>query len=444
MDELFEHTTIRRAYVQLAIPVVLSMTVTIVYNLVDTFFVSKTQNPNLVAGVSQGAPMFTLMLAIGDIFGLGGASVISRLFGEKKDDVAKNVSGFCFWTSIFTGLIVTVLLFIFQTPMLHVLGATPATWKYARQYYLVIAAGSTFIINGLTPTNILRAEGLAMQSSLSTIVGTVINIFLNPLFIFGFGLGAAGSALATVVGNIIADLMMIYYTNHVSKKLTTSIHHIKISGKLIREVLVIGIPASITNLMGTFAVALTNNYLVKYGAASVAAMGIAMKVSMIANVVMVGFAYGGQPLIGYTYGAKNQRRFTATIRFGLATIFFASLAVTILLEILAPDIIRLFMKDPEVVSRGAVMIRWLASSAAFAGVVLIFTTSFQSMGKPIPAFLMSLCRQGIIFAACMAILSNLFGYTGILAAQAMSDTLTMILGAILMIKNWPHFAREKD
>lgn len=441
MDELFEHTSIKKAYVQLAIPVVLSMTVTIVYNLVDTFFVSKTQNPNLVAGVSQGAPMFTLMLAIGDIFGLGGASVISRLFGEKKDKIAMNVSGFCFWASIVTGIIITILLILFQTPMLHLLGANKATWKYAREYYLVIALGATFIINSLTPTNILRTEGLAFKSSLATIVGTVINIFLNPLFIFGFGLGAAGSALATVFGNVIADIMLIHYTNHDSKKLTTSIHRIKISGKLKREVLVIGIPASITNLMNTFAVALTNNYLVKYGADSVAAMGIAMKVSMIANVVMVGFAYGGQPLIGYTYGAKNQKRFTETIRFGLSTIFFASLGVTILLEIFAPEIIKLFMKDPEVVSRGAVMIRWLSSSAALAGIVLIFTTSFQSMGKPIPAFLMSLCRQGIIFAACIAILSKLFGYTGILAAQALSDTLTMLLGAALMIKNWPHFSR---
>ena len=158
MDELFEHTSIKRAYVQLAIPVVLSMTVTIVYNLVDTFFVSKTQNPDLVAGVSQGAPMFTLMLAIGDIFGLGGASVISRLFGEKKDKIAMNVSGFCFWASIVTGLIITVLLIIFQKPMLHLLGATNATWKYAREYYLVIALGSTFLINSLTPTNILRPE----------------------------------------------------------------------------------------------------------------------------------------------------------------------------------------------------------------------------------------------------------------------------------------------
>lgn len=443
MDELFEHTSIKKAYVQLAIPVVLSMTVTIVYNLVDTFFVSKTQNPNLVAGVSQGAPMFTLMLAIGDIFGLGGASVISRLFGEKKDDIAMNVSGFCFWASIFTGIIITILLVVFQAPILHLLGATPQTWKYAREYYLVIAAGSTFIINSLTPTNILRTEGLAFQSSLATIVGTVINIFLNPLFIFGLGLGAAGSALATVLGNVIADLMLIHYTNHLSKKLTTSIHRAKISGKLIREVLVIGIPASITNLMNTFAVALTNNYLVKFGASAVAAMGIAMKVSMIANVIMIGFAYGGQPLIGYTYGAKDQKRFTETIRFGMTTIFFASLVGTIILEILAPEIIKLFMRDPEVVARGAVMIRWLASSAALAGLVLIFTTSFQSMGKPIPAFLMSLCRQGLIFAICIAILSRVFGYTGILASQALSDTLTMIFGALLMWRNWPHFDHQK-
>lgn len=146
MDNLFENMSIKRAYFTLALPVVLSMAVTLVYNLVDTFFVSKTGNPNLVAGVSQGAPIFTLMIALGDIFGLGGSSLISRLFGEHKDKIARNVSGYCFYYSIACGLIVTLLLFVFQTPILHLLGASPATWKYAREYYLVIAGGSTFII----------------------------------------------------------------------------------------------------------------------------------------------------------------------------------------------------------------------------------------------------------------------------------------------------------
>lgn len=441
MDKLFENTSIKRAYFILALPVVMSMAVTIIYNMVDTFFVAKTGNPNLVAGVSQGAPIFTLMIAIGDIFGLGGSSVISRLFGERRDKTARYVSGYCFYASITCGLVVTALMFIFQTPVLRMLGASPATWKYAREYYLVIAGGATFIIFGLSPNNILRTEGLATQAMIASITGTGINVVLNPIFIFTCGLGAAGSALATVVSNVIADVLMVYYLRTKSKKLTTSIHETKISGKLQREIYAIGIPASVTNIMVTFATALTNRYLIAYGANSVAAMGIAMKVNTVIVMVMVGFAFGAQPLIGYTYGARDERRFRETLRFDLSVVAGLALVLTVLMMVFAPQIIRLFMRDPEIVREGTGMLRWLASSTTIAGIIMVLTTTFQSMGKATPAFWLSFSRQGLSFLIAIVVLSHFFGYTGVLAAQACADVLTLVLAAFLYHKYQPHFKK---
>ena len=441
MDKLFENTSIKRAYFILALPVVMSMAVTIIYNMVDTFFVAKTGNPNLVAGVSQGAPIFTLMIAIGDIFGLGGSSVISRLFGERRDKTARYVSGYCFYASITCGLVVTALMFIFQTPVLRMLGASPATWKYAREYYLVIAGGATFIIFGLSPNNILRTEGLATQAMIASITGTGINVVLNPIFIFTCGLGAAGSALATVVSNVIADVLMVYYLRTKSKKLTTSIHETKISGKLQREIYAIGIPASVTNIMVTFATALTNRYLIAYGANSVAAMGIAMKVNTVIVMVMVGFAFGAQPLIGYTYGARDERRFRETLRFDLSVVAGLALVLTVLMMVFAPQIIRLFMRDPEIVREGTGMLRWLASSTTIAGIIMVFTTTFQSMGKATPAFWLSFSRQGLSFLIAIVVLSHFFGYTGVLAAQACADVLTLVLAAFLYHQYQPHFKK---
>lgn len=441
MDKLFENTSIKRAYFILALPVVMSMAVTIIYNMVDTFFVAKTGNPNLVAGVSQGAPIFTLMIAIGDIFGLGGSSVISRLFGERRDKTARYISGYCFYASITCGLVVTALMFIFQTPVLHMLGASPATWKYAREYYLVIAGGATFIIFGLSPNNILRTEGLAPQAMIASITVTGINVVLNPIFIFTCGLGAAGSALATVVSNVIADVLMVYYLRTKSKKLTTSIHETKISGKLQREIYAIGIPASVTNIMVTFATALTNRYLIAYGANSVAAMGIAMKVNTVIVMVMVGFAFGAQPLIGYTYGARDERRFRETLRFDLGVVAGLALVLTVLMMVFAPQIIRLFMRDPEIVREGTGMLRWLASSTTIAGIIMVLTTTFQSMGKATPAFWLSFSRQGLIFLIAIVVLSYFFGYTGVLAAQACADVLTLVLAAFLYHKYQPHFKK---
>lgn len=441
MDKLFENTSIKRAYFILALPVVMSMAVTIIYNMVDTFFVAKTGNPNLVAGISQGAPIFTLMIAIGDIFGLGGSSVISRLFGERRDKTARYVSGYCFYASITCGLVVTALMFIFQTPVLRMLGASPATWKYAREYYLVIAGGATFIIFGLSPNNILRTEGLATQAMIASITGTGINVVLNPIFIFTCGLGAAGSALATVVSNVIADVLMVYYLRTKSKKLTTSIHETKISGKLQREIYAIGIPASVTNIMVTFATALTNRYLIAYGANSVAAMGIAMKVNTVIVMVMVGFAFGAQPLIGYTYGARDERRFRETLRFDLSVVAGLALVLTVLMMVFAPQIIRLFMRDPEIVREGTGMLRWLASSTTIAGIIMVLTTTFQSMGKATPAFWLSFSRQGLSFLIAIVVLSHFFGYTGVLAAQACADVLTLVLAAFLYHQYQPHFKK---
>lgn len=439
MDKLFEHTSVKRAYFTLALPVVLSMTVTLVYNMVDTFFVSKTQNPNLVAGVSQGAPLFTLMIALGDIFGLGGSSVISRLFGEHRDKTGRYVSGYCFYASIACGIIVTILMLTFQVPFLKLLGASPATWQYAREYYLVMAWGAPFVIFGLTPTNILRTEGLAKESMLASITGTGINIILNPIFIFTCGWGAAGSALATVTSTVIGDVMMVYYLNHKSKKLTTSIHEAKISRRLQLEIYAIGIPASVTNLMATFATTMTNRFLIHYGAASVAAMGISLKISLIINMIVAGFAFGAQPLIGYTYGAKDRQRFDETVRFDIAVVAAFTIGMTIIMMIFAPEFIRLFMKNPVVISEGTTMIRWLSSSSLLAGVILVFTTMFQSMGKAVPAFWLSFSRQGIIFAIVIIVMNALCGYQGILAAQAVADLLTFILALLLFKLYQPHF-----
>ena len=439
MDKLFEHTSIKKAYFTLALPVVLSMTVTLIYNMVDTFFVAKTQNPDLVAGVSQGAPIFTLMIALGDIFGLGGSSVISRLFGEHRDKTGRYVSGYCFYASIICGIIVTILMVAFQTPFLHLLGASPNTWKYAREYYLVMAWGAPFVIFGLTPTNILRTEGLAVQSMIASMTGTGINIILNPIFIFTCGWGAAGSALATVTSTVIGDIIMVYYTRYKSKKLTTSIKETKISRHLQWEIYAIGIPASITNLMATFATALTNRYLITYGASSVAAMGIALKISMVTNMIVVGLAFGAQPLIGYTYGAKDRKRFNATVRFDIMVIASLAIAMTVLLIIFAPFLIRLFMKDPTIIREGTGMLRWLSSSAVLSGIILVFTTMFQSMGKAVPAFWLSFCRQGLIFALVIILMNSLFGYHGIIAAQPVADLLTFILSIILYRIYQPKF-----
>ena len=426
-NELFESASVPKAYMKLALPVVLSMMVSLVYNMVDTYFIALTGKQELVAGVSLAAPIFTLMIAFGDIFGLGGSSLISRLFGEKREEEAKRASAFCLWAAIGFGIFVTIVLLVFRTPILKLLGTDAATFEYAGEYYTWIAVGAASIILGLVPSNILRTEGLATQAMAGSILGSIVNIILDPVFIFGLGQGAAGAAMATVIGNVIADVYYIYVMSKKAKRLSVSIKEIKIPGTMIRDILVIGIPASITNLMQSIMIMITNHYLIAYGTDKVAAMGIALKANMISAFILVGFAFGGQPLVGYNYGARNKKRLKEILRF--AYLFEAGLALvfTILISIFAPFIIKIFMNQSDIITNGAMMLRFQQLGMVFMAITLVSTCVCQSVGSAAGAFVLSISRQGVIYAILLIVLKSVFGYTGILATQACADVVTALI-----------------
>ncbi len=205
MDELFSKAPVKKAYFTLALPVVMGMITTMIYNLADTIFIAKTGNPKLVAGVTIGAPLFTLLLAIADIFGLGGSSVASRLLGEKHYDQVKRVNSFCIYGGIIMEIALTVILLVFERPFLHLLGANASTYKQAAAFYRILSFGATFVILSVIPQNLIRTEGLAKQAMIAAVAGTVLSIILDPIFIFAFRLGTAGVASANVIGYICSD-----------------------------------------------------------------------------------------------------------------------------------------------------------------------------------------------------------------------------------------------
>lgn len=431
MEDLFERAPIPRAYFKLALPVVLSMVASMIYNLADTFFVSQTQNTNLVAGVALCTPLFSLLIAIGDIFGLGGSSLISRLLGEKAFQTGSRVSSFCLYGAVVFGLLTTILLLAFEPPILHLLGATTATYAYAAQFYRIMALGAMPIIVSIVPGNLIRTEGFATQSMIGTMVGTVITIILDPILIFSLGMEAAGAALATVIGYMISASVLVYLTWRYCQVVSVDVRLSRIDGHLLRQVLFIGIPGSITNLMQAFGTAVLNRYLVDYGPTRVAAMGIVLKVYMIIMLVMVGFAFGAQPLIGYTFGAKNRARFKQILHFDLLVEVVYALVFAVILMIFAPQLMALFLHNPAVIQTGTYMLRAFLVTTPFVGAVLVYTTVFQSTGKASGAFIMSIARQGVVFYVMVVLGAQLFGYHGVIWAQPVADVLTCGLGWLL-------------
>ena len=438
-NEIFETMPVPKAYIRLALPVMMSSVLMLVYNMADTYFIAATGNTDIVAAVSLCAPVFTFLIAIGDILGLGGSSFISRLLGSGRNTDAKRISVFCLCGSIVLGLAISLILLAGKPVILKLLGADVNTIGFAGEYYTWIALGASIIIFSLVPTNLLRTEGLAAKAMIGSMLGSVVNIILDPVFISVLGMGAAGAAIATVIGNIFADIYYIYVIIRHSKCLSIDPRGFRISHTETKEVLRIGIPSSITNIMQSIGVILLNNFLLPYGNETIAAMGIVSKITMIVIMIMVSFSFGGQPLYGYLYGAGNRNRFREVMHFAYRLVCGLGIAISCVLFISAPFLVGLFINDASFVELGASMLRTILPGMPFIGFTMVTTCIFQSTGKANGALALSAGRQGYIYAAVLFVLSALFGYRGVISAQPAADALSSLLAFFLLrklLKGW--------
>lgn len=435
MEELFAKAPVKQVYFKLALPVVLGMITTMVYNLADTMFVAKTGDTNLVAGITIGAPLFTFLLAVSDIFGLGGSSVISRLFGEKNYELGRKISSFSMYGGIVTGLILTVILLLFEKPILTMLGARAATYGDAADFYRVLSIGTVFIIFSLIPQNLIRTEGLAVEAMIATMTGTILAIILDPIFLFGLKLGATGVGIANILGYVVTDIILVYFILKKAQFITLDPKKMRIDGKSIKDVIAIGIPGSITNFAQSFGMALLNSSLAVYGANKVAAMGITQKVYSIVILVIVGFTFGAQPLLGYNYGSKNWRRLKEILRFDILVQVTYAVIVGGLLIIFARPVIALFMNQPDIVNAGSYMLLATIITTPVVGTVLVYTTIFQSIGNAWGAFIMAIARQGVVYFLVLELMKMILGYHGIVWSQAISDVITCVIGFFIYEKS---------
>ena len=429
--EVFDLNHLNRTYLKLALPVASGMIVTLLYNLADTWFIAQTGNKALVAGVSLCAPVFTTLMVFGNIYGQGGSSLISRMLGKGDGEGAGRASAFCFYIAIATGLLMCALMLGFRVPLLHLAGTSQNTFAYADSYFRVMAVGAPFVVLNFIHLNLVRCEGMAAQSMIGSVLGSVVNIILDPVLIFVLDMGAAGAAAATVLGYLCSDLFFLVLVLRKSRSLSVRPSDCHIDRWELGQILGVGISAALTNLMQSLSVVILNHSLLPYGDDKIAAMGIVLRVSMIAQLVLIGLAFGGVPLFGYLYGAKKYTETKRLIRFCLSFLGTLALALTVILLLFATPLISIFMKDPVIVSEGTRMLRWQATGTVFFAVSLLFTVLFQASGRVFSALLMSVSRQGILFVATITLGTLLLGYTGILCAQPAADVLSVVLALVL-------------
>ncbi|WP_300716474.1 MATE family efflux transporter [uncultured Brachyspira sp.] len=440
--DLFENYPVSKALITLALPTILGMLVNVFYNMVDTFFVGQTGDPNQVAAVSLCMPIYLLLMAFGNIFGIGGGSYISRKLGSKDYESVKKISSFSFYASIIVGFISMAVYLVFMNNILKISGASQNTYQFSKDYLMIVAFGAPFVVNQMAMGQIVRAEGSSKEAMIGMMMGTIINIILDPIMILYMNMGVAGAALATIIGNACSS---IYYIHHIlRKKSFLSIHFKDFS--LHRDytfnIFAIGIPVSINNILMSASNILINNLTAVYGDNAVAGLGVAQRIFTLVILVFIGLSQGLQPFVGYNFASKNYKRMNAAIKISCivsAAIGFLLLGLSLIFGRLA---VAVFINNEEVIDYG---IKFLVASYLIAPIIgfqFIFMSTFQALGKPIPSLILSISRQGIAFVPTILIGTKLFGVNGIIWAQPIADIVTVLIAAIMYIYIYRKMKRE--
>lgn len=445
-EAVLAETPVLRAIITMAVPVILGMLVQVFYNMADTFFIGKLNDVHQLAASGISFPFFMIMMSFGTVIGVGTSSLVSRYLGMKKREEAGKLVSLSVVLNILVALVLTPILLYFLEPILHLLGARGITVLHTRNYLFPLICCSLIIITNFSLGNIIRSEGAAFHAMTGQILGTVANIILDPVMIFALDMGIAGAAWATVIGNLISAA---YYLSCYSGKsmlrlsFTRSIFRIRyLSG-----IFSIGLPSGLNHVFISIAIIVTNNFASAYGAAALAAMGIAHRVNSLAILFLVGLAVGCQPLVGYNYGARNRRRLFDIIKTSMRLSILSGLALSVLFGVFSRYAIRVFTADTMVIQHGTLMLRAMAVAAPFVGIVMICMNSLQALGKAFPSLILSSGRQGVFYIPILLLLTNLFGLTGLIFSQPLVDFLMSITASIMVyqvLKRDAHIAVDES
>ena len=429
---LFTDAPISEAVTKMALPCVISSLILIIYNMADTFFVGQTQNAFQVAAVSLTNPVFVLFIAAANLLGIGGSAMISILLGQNKKEKVKSVSSFCCYASIIIGILSCLLILIFMNPLLKLLGSSPDTYQFSKDYLFYIALGGPFILFSNAFGHIVRGEGASNISMIGGLIGTIVNIILDPIFILTLNMGTAGAAIATVIGNIAGCLYYLWYFNKGESSLSLNPCYLAGEKKIMLQTTNIGIPSGINSALMSVSTILFNNVVVSYGDTPLAAMGIVTKIYLLIVFIHMGISNGVQPLLGYNYGCGNHKRFFSILKFSaLCTVVLGTILSGVCIVFRYP-IIRLFIDNTSVINYGAKMLMATSLAGPVLGILFLCITSIQALNNPFSSTMLSVCRQGIFFIPLLYALNFLFGLTGVIYTKTVTDYLTVIISVFFL------------
>ena len=437
MQSVFEEKNISRAILRMGLPAMLGQLTTLIYNIADTFFVSMTKEPAMIAAVTLCTPILLIIMSIACIFGMGGSSVIARLLGENKTIYAGKTINFCVYAMIFSGILTLAIGMLFTNPIAKVAGADLDTMVYTCDYLKYIFIGAPFIMLSNGFVHLFRSVGLIKESTIGLILGNMINIILDYILIIPLQMGTAGAALATSIGFLCSSIYYIVsMISHERKGNTILVLSPKAFSpdiSIFKNVVSIGIPGALITVLMSISNIVLNNYIAIYGSDAVAAYGIAYKIDMVPIMLPVGLSQGVTPLIGYCYGATLKERLSKTMNISIIYGLIVGIIFTVLFLIFKNNLSALFLHEENLILQTGQFLSILCLSAALLSIINMVTSYFQALGKAVPSLSITLLRNAVLFIPAVMILNKFFGLYGVISAQPVVETILAVICIVMYL-----------
>lgn len=437
---IFEDVPVPRAIAALALPTVVSQLISTVYNLADTFWVGRLGDPIQLAALSLIFPTQMLLTALGNLFGIGAGTVISRRLGSRDLRGASDASVFSIYCGVSAAVLFSLVFLLFRPQCLDILGVTPAVTDYVNTYLnIAVLFGSVPSIFNMLIANMIRGEGMSRQASIGLSLGGILNIILDPFFVlpFGFGMEIRGAALATLISTLVSSAYFIVLLLRRRGKTVISFmpRFFKAARSSGRSVVLAGVPAFFQVLMAALSNLALNSLMISYGEIAEAAIGVTKKIDSIPMGMLSGLSQGAVPLIAYNYGSGDRDRMRRSLRVTLVCCLTVSLIAVAIVEIFARRLTGFFISDTQTIAYGAVFLRLHCASAPFMAVTFSMLSFFQATNENRQSFALSLIRKGVVDIPLMFLLNMVIPIYGIIACQPITDTVSAAC-AITMFVFW--------
>ena len=426
---------ISKLLVNLSLPATIGMMVNALYNLVDTIFVGRGVGALAIGGLTIAFPIQMVIMAFAQMIGVGAASAISRSLGAKDIEKADYVAGNSFLLIVILSSIIAAIGLIFTEPMLRLFGSTDTILPYAKDYITIILWGSIFFSFAMSSNNLIRAEGNAKVAMATMLIGAILNIILDPIFIFVFKMGVKGAALATVISKFVSFIYVLTYLYSGKSSLKVKLHHLKPKMRIIIEILTVGFASFARHVTGSVVAIVVNNSLRFFGGdMALIIVGILHRVTMFVFMPLFGVVQGMQPIVGFNYGAKKLDRVKETLKLSLIVTTAIATFGWLLVQLFPFAIIGVFTRDAEIIEKGSTIMRIVISVIPLIGIQIVGAALFQSLGKAVPSLILALLRQVLLFIPLVIILPRVLGLglLGIWIAYPAADILSVVLTVIFL------------